>query len=623
MNPFKRRAGAVFATLAMVAGGAVGGVALAGVTAGVAQAAMPTKVTFNDNGCTNNIQTNNPALIAMGVGADQTYAGLANTVDPATGATVPGSGNVTVSAAGASGAGLTPTASVLQGGSGSLTNFGGHGFVSAAFLQAGVNLHVISVGQSINATLSMTIDATNATFTGSGTSRITVSGPGSGTVPGSGSTVSGPLDAAIQFPDTPFTVPNTPGVNAYFYQDSTSIGTGAPGNGDGEAVNASAQLVAALGALGNANIGCMPGEVSTATPPVYTQSAQGSIHVFAAVAVSPAQPPVLVSPQSGTVNLGASVVIHALAGATDNVAINPASGAVVTAPAHGTVAFNSATGDITYTETDLAGPPASDTFSYTFSSAGGKSNVATANISIVAHPSSCDVTAQPTCTLDQTVLVPVTGADLVMAQNSGQPVDLLNHTLSGTNCTGPAITLNGQPQFACGAMFPVTVVNARGTDPGWTLSGQVSDFLDPAAPSTLTCDTPATYNNHCIPGGNMSWLPAAAVAHGIIPGDTAQVTAGAAVLALNVIAPNVANAPQAIAAFAAVPGQSTATQANPVVEPAPQAGLHNVAQTLCSTAANQSGGTFICGAGLVVGVPASAAAPAAPGYEATLTLTLV
>ena len=291
------------------------------------------------------------------------------------------------------------------------------------------------------------------------------------------------------------------------------------------------------------------------------------------------------------------------------------------APAHGSLTFNNANGDITYTETGLAGPPASDTFSYTFTSPGGTSNVATANITIVAHPSSCDVTAQPTCALDQTVLVPVTGADLVMAQNSGQPVDLLNHTLVGTNCTGPAITLTGQPQFACGAMFPVTVVNARGTDPGWSLSGQVSDFLDPAAPSTLTCDAPP-YNNHCIPGGNLSWVPAAAVAHGIIPGDTAQVTAGAAVLALNVIAPSAANAPAAIAAFAAVPGQNVATQPNPVVEPAPLAGLHATAQTLCSTAANQSGGTFICGAGLIVGVPASAAAPAAPGYEATLTLTL-
>jgi hypothetical protein len=622
MNPFRRRAGAVAATLAIVAGGAVGGIALAGVTAGVASAALPTNVTFNDNGCTNNIQTGSPALIALGVGADQTYAGLANTVDPVSGATVPGGGNVTVGAAGANGLGLSPTASVLQGGSGSLSNFGGHGFVSAAFLQAGVNLHVISIGQTISATLSMTIDATNATFTGSGTSQITVNGPGSGTVPGSGTTVSGPLDAAIQFPDTPYTVPNTPGVNAYFYQDSTSIGANQPGNGDGEAIDASAQLIAGLGALGNANIGCMPGAVSTATPPVYTQSAQSAINVFAAVKVSPAQPPLLVTPQSGSVNLGASVIIHALAGASDNVTINPASGAVVTAPAHGTVAFNNTTGDITYTETDLAGPPASDTFSYTFTSAGGTSNVATANITIVAHPSNCDVTAQPTCTLDQTVLVPVTGADLVMAQNSGLPVDLLNHTLAGTNCTGPAITLNGQPQFACGAMFPITVVNARGTDPGWTLSGQVSDFLDPAAPSTLTCDTPATYNNHCIPGGNLSWVPAAAVAHGIIPGDTAQVAPGAPVLALNVVAPNVANAPQAIAAFAAVPGQNVATQPNPVVEPAPLAGLHATAQTLCSTAANQSGGTFICGAGLIVGVPASAAAPAAPGYEATLTLTL-
>ena len=622
MNPFRRRVSAALATLALVAGGAVGGVAASVVTASNASAANPTNVTFNDNGCTNNIQTDSPALIAIGVGSDQTYAGLANSVDSTSGATVAGGSNVTVGAAGANGLGLSPTASVLQGGGASLTNFGGVGFVSAAFLQAGVNLHVISVGQTISATMSVTVDATNATFTSTGTSQVTVSGPGSGTVPGSGTTVSGPLEAQIQFPDTAYTVPNTPGINAYFYQDSTNIGTNLPGNGDGETLDASAQLVAGLGALGNANIGCMPGEVSTATPPVYTQTPQSGVYVFGAVAITPAQPPVLVTPQSASVNLGASVIIHALAGASDNVTINPASGTIVTAPTHGTVSFNNANGDITYNETDLAGPPASDTFSYTFTSAGGTSNVATANITIVAHPSNCDVTAQPTCTLDQTVLVPVAGAHLSMAQASGLPIDLLSNTLQGTNCTGPAITLNGQPQFACGAMFPITVVNARGTDAGWTLSGQVSDFLDPAAPPTTTCDDPAHYNNHCIPGGNMSWVPAAAVAHGIIPGDTAQVTAGPPVLALNILAPTIANSPPAIAAFAGVPGQNVATQTNPVIEPPPLAGLHNAPQTLCSTAATQSGGTFICGAGLIVGVPASAAAPAAPGYEATLTLTL-
>jgi hypothetical protein len=612
MNPFRRRAGAVAATLVIVAGGAVGGVALTAVTAGVANAALPSNVTFNDNGCTVNLAAGSPSLIALGIGADQTYAGLANTVDGTTGATVTGAGNVTVSAAGSNGLGLSPTVSVVQGGSSTLSNFGGHGFISAAFIGAGIAAGFISPGDTISANLTMTIDATNATFTGSGTSQITVHGTGGGVVP-----ATGPLDAAIQFPDTPYTVPATGGINAYFYQDSTSIGAALPGNGNGANTDASGYLTAAIGAL-SVGIGCMPGEVSAATPPVYTQAAQGAVNVFAAVKVQPAQPPVLVTPLTGSANLGGPVILHPLTGATDNVAINPASGTLVTPPSHGSVSFNPANGDITYTETDLSSPaPASDTFSYTFSSVGGTSNVATANITIVAHPSNCDVSTQPTCTLDQTILVPVTGADLTMSQASGLPVDDLNHTLNGTSCTGNAITLNGQPQFACGAMFPITVVNATGADPGWTLSGQVSDFLDPSAPSTTTCDTPATYNNHCIPGGNLSWEPAAAVAHGIVAGDTAQVTPGTPLLGgLATLAPTVANAPPAIGAFGG------ATQTNPVIEPAPAPGLHDTAQTLCITAAGASGGTFICGAGLIVAVPASAAAPTAPGYEATLTLTL-
>ena len=149
MNPFKRRVGAVAAALVIVAGGAVGGVALTAVTAGVASAALPSNVTFNDNGCTVNLAAGSPSLIALGIGADQTYAGLANSVDPTSGATVPGGGNVTVGAAGANGLGLSPTVSVVQGGSASLTNFGGHGFISAAFIAAGIAGGFISPGDTI------------------------------------------------------------------------------------------------------------------------------------------------------------------------------------------------------------------------------------------------------------------------------------------------------------------------------------------------------------------------------------------------------------------------------------------------------------------------------------------
>ena len=154
-------------------------------------------------------------------------------------------------------------------------------------------------------------------------------------------------------------------------------------------------------------------------------------------------------------------------------------------------------------------------------------------------------------------------------------------------------------------------------DSAWTLTGQVSDFNDPADP-ILTCDTVATYSNHCIPGGNLAWEPASAVAHTIVPGDTAQVASGPVVL------PPTPGSP-ATSANPILEGASV--QANPVVEPAPNAGLHDAMQTMCSAAAGQSGGTFVCGAGLELLVPASVAEPAvgpfhAPAYQATLTVTL-
>jgi len=300
---------------------------------------------------------------------------------------------------------------------------------------------------------------------------------------------------------------------------------------------------------------------------------------------------------------------------------------VTTPPAHGTTSVNPANGDVTYTN-DGTGGGGSDSFQVTAASSGGTSAPVTETITtIVSHPSTCDVTTQPSCTLDQIILVPVAGADLVMSQATGLPTDLLSHTLVSGVCSGGAITLNGQPQFACGAMFPVTVINARGTDAGWTLTGQVSDFLDSAAPSGTTCDTPATYNNHCIPGGNLSWDPVAAVAQGVVAGDTAAVTPGAPLLAgINVQAPTAANAAALLDAVGVGPNGSlapfgTVSQTNPVVEPSPPAGLHDAAQTLFATASGHAGGTFVCGAGLIVAVPASAAAAPA-GYTATLTLTL-
>jgi hypothetical protein len=644
----RQRVGALVAA-ATVAGSLTGVIATL-ATSGIASAVVP-NLTFNDNACTTAAQPNSPSLIAIGLGADQSEAAIQNTVDALSGATVPGAGNKTVNDAGVTGTGLSPTHGVLQGSTGTLTNVTGQGFVSAAFLQAGVGLGLIHIGDTINATIDVTIHSGNSTFAASQPAGVTVvnsttaslHGAGSGTVVGSGSTVTAPLAATISFPNVNYTVPNTPSGSAYFYEDSPTItfintSGGAtipmPGDGQGLANDSAVYLVATL-PIGPNTLGCAPGVPApgTGNPPntPWTPTAQGDVYVFADVAIQAAQAPTLVPQTVANVNLGGSAIIHALQGATGNVGVDPASVTVVTPPAHGTTTVNPVTGDITY-QNDGTGGGGGDSFTVTAAAPAPNGSLVSVPVTetitnIVSNPSSCDVTVQPSCALKQIILVPVTGADLTMSQASGLPVDTLGATLVGVSCNGPAITLNGQPQFACGAMSPITVVNARGSDPGWTLSGQVSDFLDPAASPTMTCDTPATYNSHCIPGGNLSWDPVAAVGHAIVPGDTAQVAPGAPLLGgLAAVNPSLANAAALTDAIAqpnpALAAFGKQTQPNPVVEPSPVAGLHDGAQTLCSTLTGQSGGTFICGAGLIVAVPASAAAPASPGYQATLTLTL-
>ncbi|MHB1775906.1 MAG: hypothetical protein ACYCU7_07975 [Acidimicrobiales bacterium] len=220
------------------------------------------------------------------------------------------------------------------------------------------------------------------------------------------------------------------------------------------------------------------------------------------------------------------------------------------------------------------------------------------------------------CSLHQEIVLPVTPGQIILSMSSGLPVDVLGSSF----CTGgtvPGITLNGNEQAACGRVDPVTVTNATGLDTGWTLTGQTTDFNDPADP-TLTCNTVGTYSNHCIPGGNLAWIPAAAVSHSIVPGDTAQVAAGAVIPPFTPVAPAASTNP--ILAPSLV-------QPNPVVEPSPNAGLQATPQTMCSTASGQAGGTFTCGAGLELLIPASVAEPAAgafggPAYQASLTLTL-
>ncbi|TDD35833.1 hypothetical protein E1287_12660 [Actinomadura sp. KC06] len=114
-------------------------------------------------------------------------------------------------------------------------------------------------------------------------------------------------------------------------------------------------------------------------------------------------------------------------------------------------------------------------------------------------------------------------------------------------------------QHSTGALRTATVTDARGTQAGWSLVGEVTDFSHAQGAT--------------IPKANLAWSPTAQV---VDDGSQGAVTPGTA-------------------------------------------GPLGTARTLASSAAGSSGGVFQAGAGLDLGVPAGTS----PGdYTATLTLTL-
>jgi hypothetical protein len=135
--------------------------------------------------------------------------------------------------------------------------------------------------------------------------------------------------------------------------------------------------------------------------------------------------------------------------------------------------------------------------------------------------------------------------------------------VAGDSVTLPAV---GNGEVASGALNDASVADLRGTNAGWSLVGQVTDFVS-AGGGVIAAD-------------NLGWLPTATAETDPLAGVPGVVTPGAAA--------------------------------------APGAGLGS-ARALCTSAAGASAGSFTCGAQLNLGVP-----PAAPAgdYTATLTLTL-
>lgn len=325
-----------------------------------------------------------------------------------------------------------------------------------------------------------------------------------------------------------------------------------------------------------------PGPVTLGGFPALTATGLTSVAVAPPGGVSftavDSNPPT-VTDQQFTVSAGTSETLHVLATATVGAfPIDPTTVTVVTAPQFGTATVNT-DGTINYTNTSSSS--LTDAFTFTVAdSLGGVSKPATVSLTM----------ALPLVVTSASNLSP----GLILQQPVAVPTVVLGSSLGGSPCAGP-ITLTGQAQIACGQLTPVTVLNDGGADAGWTLTGQVSDFLDPTVNGPTTCDTPASVSNHCIPGGDLGWSPTASVV-APVAGYAAQVSSGAT-----------------LPAPAPVPSGTT---------PSPVTGLGSVPQVLCQAPANASQGMFTCGAGLSLAVPASAAEPISPGYQATITLTL-
>lgn len=178
-------------------------------------------------------------------------------------------------------------------------------------------------------------------------------------------------------------------------------------------------------------------------------------------------------------------------------------------------------------------------------------NSAVAPFSVSSNSCTAATAATPTgsCAIQQTVQQQVSGGNLSMSQQSA----LISMS---------AITLDGSNQTSTGALNQVTVIDARGTLGGWTLTGAVTSL------TTGSGDA-----NHTIPNTAISWAPTCAATGGAIPAEVASGTAGA------------------------IPSSAA----------------------LCTAVAGGGGGTFTGNASVSVVVGSSKAAGL---YSGTLTLTL-
>jgi hypothetical protein len=316
--------------------------------------------------------------------------------------------------------------------------------------------------------------------------------------------------------------------------------------------------------------------------------------------------PPVANPQSVSVAWGAAATLPVLSNVTvTDYPIDPTSVVVVSQPSDGTAAANP-DGTVTFTDSPtltyanyVHTGNLNDSFTYEVSDRDGNvSNVATVKLTVLPQLITTSLPSVP--------------QGLTLQQPQAQPVDSI-----GSSCGGPAVTLNGSELASCGGLSPVTIINDGTANTGWTLSGQIGDFVDPSAAPETTCDTPATYNDLCIPGGDLGWAPSAEVIS-VLPGSGSVVTRGRSIGA----APPTFENPQVPLGNSSPAWVRWPDVAAPGASLTAPPGLHDEPQVLCQSPTNASEGWFVCGAALSLPVPASTAASSGSGYQATLTLTL-
>jgi M6 family metalloprotease-like protein len=261
---------------------------------------------------------------------------------------------------------------------------------------------------------------------------------------------------------------------------------------------------------------------------------------------------------------------------TGEAGANPANPGLVDSDVYRLSAETSAAGWSTWLPNDLAAIKAGETANLPVYVKRDAKGAGSAEVTFTATSESDKTkTATVKCTVNADDLAtpaggaaPGTAYQVLEADVTGGPLSL--ETSGDGLISFGQVKLNGRDQVVNRDMHSVTVLDARGTGAGWSLTGQASDLVGSTGGAILA--------------DNVGWQTFAQVVTGGLPAPAGQ-----------------------------------APQVTPGPEASPGSGLGN-AKSLCSAGTGHSSGAFTCGGMVYLGVPGST--PVGQ-YTGLLTLTLV